>query len=323
MDLWKQIIGNETLLSTLINRSLVNSVQRTAAKCLNLKNNPQEPDFIADLTINWTPELYDILNVFFNRKINFGITSIYCHQKPLVDFGRKKKPEIGDILFVLSHTDKFKNKYFNSLLFQAKVTNNQISRVATADLEQLELYQKWPKFTYCRAGKLNGISRDIHPKSISTGAQYLLIDNDPVNSLMGLSGTFPFGCALPNKQLVLCNDFSNELVQFLKFKTGRTIDDKATAKDDWSKTIWDLIEISKNKASKRKNFGLKNFPRQITKSFDGCCFLQNISDQSFFNDLASDINGDGGEAWYHNDNYEDEEPSASIVFIESSENNIE
>ncbi len=168
MDFWKHIIGNETILSTLINRSLVNSVQRTASKCHDLKNSPQEPDFIADLTINWTPELYGILNVFFSKKIHFGITSIYCHQKPLVDFGGKKNPEIGDILFVLRHTDKYRNEYFNSLLFQAKVTNRQISKVASVDLEQLELYQKWPKFTYCSAGKLNGKSRDIYPKSIST-----------------------------------------------------------------------------------------------------------------------------------------------------------
>lgn len=45
------------------------------------------------------------------------------------------------------------------------------------DYHQLLLYTKWPKFEYARAGALNGRIRSIQPKSITPGAQYLLIDD--------------------------------------------------------------------------------------------------------------------------------------------------
>ena len=49
----------------------------------------------------------------------------------------------------------------------------------SGDTHQLILYTRWPRFQYCRAGYLNGQERSINPKTITTGAQYLLI---PISS---------------------------------------------------------------------------------------------------------------------------------------------
>ena len=246
----------EPILKGLIHNSIVNSVDFVVKKCNKLGNSPQEPDFIASLTLNFTPALFNILKAVL-PKSRFSLTGVFCHQKPLADFGSSKSPEIGDLLFVYVYTNRTGKKLFNSLLLQAKISTKQTSVVSSKDAHQLKLYSEWPKFKYKRAGSLNGISRDVLPKTINDGSQYLLIDNHPIYGLSGMPGTFPMGCATPSKTLNLNNDLAFELIDFLKFKSGRMFEETvATSKDDWTKMIWDILDVTKKKASKRKNVGL-------------------------------------------------------------------
>lgn len=309
----------QPILRGLIHNSIVNSVDFVVKKCGKLGNSPQEPDFIAALTLNFTPDLFNILKAEL-PKSRFSLTGVFCHQKPLADIGLTKSPEIGDILFVYVYTDRTGKKLFNSLLLQAKITTKQTSVVSSADAHQLKLYSEWPKFKYKRAGSLNGISRDVQPKTINDGSQYLLIDNHPIYGLSGITGTFPMGCATPSKKLNLNNDLAIELIDFLKFKSGRMFEERATtSNDDWTKMIWDILEVTKKKASKRKNAGLNSFPRQVTNNFDGCCFFMTESN-SIFSDLHSVLDSDNGNFEVNGEDFFDEENVApSIILIESSE----
>lgn len=195
----------EPLLKGLIHNSLISSVNFVVDKCTVLGNTPQEPDFIASLTLKFTPELFNSLKVVF-PKTKFSVTGVFCHQKPLADIGLSKDPEIGDLLLVYIYTDKTGNKKLNSILLQAKVSNKPSILVSKSDEHQLKLYSEWPLFSYKRAGSLNGKVRDILPKTINDGAQYLLIDNHPIYGLSGMKGTFPMGCATPSKILSINND---------------------------------------------------------------------------------------------------------------------
>ncbi|HDL17719.1 MAG TPA: hypothetical protein ENH29_01550, partial [Bacteroidetes bacterium] len=230
----------------MIHNSLTKSIIRTHQRCAFLGNSAEEPDFIADLTLNWTQELHTILKLILHPKLQIGLASVYCHQKPIVDFGQAKNPELGDILFVFKYTDLYGKTTINSLLLQVKKTSRQNFKISSNELHQLELYTKWPKFKYLRANALNGKTIDIHPKCVTQGARYLLIDPDPFLTL-GLDGTFAFGCAIPDNLISIYSDFTNEILNFLMFATGRTISDKASITEDWSKMIWDLLSISKNK----------------------------------------------------------------------------
>lgn len=83
----------------------------------------------------------------------------------------------------------------------------------------MELYKNWLEFTYFRAGSLNGIKRNILPKSINSGAQYLLIDDNPItNGLYDSNRMFPIGCAVPNDILFINESLSKELVNLLNFR---------------------------------------------------------------------------------------------------------
>ena len=146
------------------------------------------------------------------------------------------------------------------------------------------MYIRWPEFTYCRAGSLNGKKRNILPKTINDGAQYLLIDDNPItNGILHNKCTYPMACATPASTLYIDNPFSTEIINFLKFKAGRTFNDlngfNSDELDDWSKMIWDLLYIASAKYSTRKNIDSK-FARKITYGNE---FL-NCSTKYFEND---------------------------------------
>jgi hypothetical protein len=154
----------EQLLKGLIHNAVVNSVNFVVDKSSKIGNKPQEPDFVASLTLKFTPELFNILKAVFPKK-KFSVTGVYCHQKPLADIGLAKDPEIGDILIVYTYSDNKGSKKLNSLLLQAKISSKSTTTISTTDEHQLKLYSDWPLFEYKRAGKLNGTKRDIQPKT--------------------------------------------------------------------------------------------------------------------------------------------------------------
>lgn len=317
MDLIRSITANKAVIENLIDNSLTKSLLRTHNRCRILNNTPQEPDFVADLTINWTKELLSILKLTLHPNLEIGIASVYCHQKPIVDFGANSNPELGDILFVIKYIDNQRKEHFNSLLLQAKTTSQSNLTVGQNESHQLELYMRWPQFSYLRANGLNGQRRDIHPKTITQGAKYLMIDPDPMMTL-GINGTFGFGCAIPNRHLTLSTVFTSEIIDFLSFYTGRTFSDENSITEDWSQMIWDLLRISKGKMSRRKNSGLQRFPRNPSNGFDGCGFIDMNVRGSFFGDV--DISGEGN----NNDNVyfknEDNGGGVSTIMIEINEN---
>jgi len=315
-----EINRQEFILRSLIHKSILNSVSRVVKKCDSLHTKPQEPDFIASLTLYFTPELFNGLKILFPRT-KFSVTGVYCHQKPLAKLATGgKSPEIGDILFVYVYTDERGKRKFNSLLLQAKISRSATPTIAGSDEHQLKLYSEWPDFTYLRAGRLNGTLRSILPKTINDGAQYLLIDTDPVFGLSGIKGTFPMGCATPAKNLSLDKDLASELIDFVKFKSGRAFEEDPDATEDhWTKMIWELLNAARGKTSKRKNIGEYDFPRLVTEKFNGCYF-QSSELNSILGNLLN-IPGDGDFVKNPNFQSDEEEGAPSVIVIESNDNN--
>lgn len=297
---------NKSLLELLIKRALLDSMEWITKRCHSA---PQEPDYVAALSTRFTESMYHILRAVFPA-MNFSITGAYCHQKPIVDIKMPKKPELGDLLLVYVDRDCDGNRMMNSLLLQAKISNSAQKRISSSELHQLELYKRWPEFTYLRAGRLNGEKRNIQPKTINDGAQYLLIDNNPLtNGLLGDANTFPMGCAIPDSILKIDDSFSNEIINFLKFKAGRTVDSEYYAtNDDWSKMIWELLFITRAKCTKRKNAGITSMPRENT--FVNFC-TQNIRGHSLFDEMD-----------FYNEGIQNIEESGgvSVILIESINN---
>lgn len=229
----------------------------------------QEPDYIAALTTKLPHELRGILN----RNIptmQFNVDGCFIHQKPLAKFcapglKKMKSPEIGDLLIVYKEILANGDCLYNALLLQAKKTDDiYYTPIHPNDKHQLLLYTKWPKFQYQRAGSLNGHIRSINPKTITPGAQYLLIDEH--NKSHSPLGPCTFWCAKAADILMAANSLSHQIVDFIDFQTGKPFVSLSIGMDHWSKMIWDLITISANSHFNRRATKYDNHPR-LTSAF--------------------------------------------------------
>ena len=300
-----EINNDKNLLETMIHKALLDVMIWTEQNC---KNAPQEPDYVAALSFKFPRSLFNILQIIFPFR-KFSVTGVFCHQKPFVDFCFGKGSELGDLLLVFVDQDRKGNKLFNSILFQAKITDEMITKVKNTELHQLYLYKNWPEFKYSRAGKLNGEKRNITPKTISNGAQYLLIDKNPYTNGVINQYEFPIGCAMPDDYLIVDRSLACEIVNFLKFKTGRMFEDRTNISNDWSKMIWDLLDITNYSISRRKNIKDSRFNRKnsyvnyYSKGFNESSIFDGFEKNDFLDHVDAD--------------YIDTE-GVSVVLIESS-----
>ena len=234
----------------------------------------QEPDYIASLVTNLPNDLSSILRRHVPH-MRFKVGGCFIHQKPIVRFtspqyAKYKKPELGDLLIVYKETKNNTDRY-NALLLQAKKTNDvYYTPIHHNDQHQYLLYTKWPKFEYHRAGTLNGRVRSISPKTISSGAQYLLIDEH--------HNAYPpstFWCACAAQPLNASNTLATALLQLIEFQTGRTFVAKGGNIDQWSKMIWDLLTVSSESVFNRRPSGFHKCPRSSNKIFQFLSTLNN------------------------------------------------
>lgn len=246
---------------------------------INIARNKQEPDYIAALVTNLPTRLSSILHHHIPGT-QFRVGGCFIHQKPLARFcnanpANIKAPEIGDLLVVYKETTTLGNIYYNALILQAKkVCDIYNSPVSHSDTHQLRLYTEWPKFKYERAGILNGQVRSVNPKTITPGAQYLLINKSNRNSPCTL------WCAKPDKVLVASNSLAHQLIDFIEFQTGKPFVSKSRNIDHWSKMIWDLLDISATAVFNRRNSGFNNYPRTAGDTLN---ILANYTEENHVN----------------------------------------
>lgn len=100
---------------------------------------------------------------------------------------------------------------------------------------------------------------------------------------------------------------SSELIDLLKFKSGRTFDSNPyLTEDEWSKMIWDLLQIAAFKYSKRKNAQLKSFSR-INECSHFC--TEDMGDMTLLDEALGNYRNMEGIS--------DEDSGVSVVLIES------
>lgn len=241
-------------------------------------HSPQEPDYIASLVTKLPNALIQILRTYIPN-MQFNVGGCFVHQKPIARFtspqyANYKMPELGDLLIVYKETKKNEERY-NALLLQAKKTNDVYNTpIHRNDRHQYILYTKWPKFEYHRAGRLNGISRSVSPKTITIGAQYLLIDER--HNVGCRHYPITFWCASADEPLVASNSLATALLQLIEFQTGRTFVAKGSNIDQWSRMIWDLLDMSVQSVFNRRRNGFNKHPRS---SGDIIAFLSTFNNE--------------------------------------------
>ncbi|MDO4966364.1 MAG: hypothetical protein Q4E51_06605 [Lachnospiraceae bacterium] len=255
-------------------KNIKNDIACGITRCMNsafISGNsyPQEPDFVAELVSGIPQDIYNSLRVYAPQ-YQIAVSGVFCHQKPLADFGLGRKPELGDMLLVYIEDNKYSKKC-NALLMQAKKIAKSPYIICNSEAHQLKLYEEWPTFKLDRAGIYNGTEINIQPKTINSGAQYLLLQS-PYNDEKKVC------CAYPDIKLVPEKKLSDQIVDLMKFFTGRTFLLDTSCKDDWSKLVQDLISISKISSYNRTSVGRVNASRQTS-----------FGDTSLFNEIYENI----------------------------------
>ncbi len=268
-------------------KDIRNDIERGITRCMNAAFNaclypwPQEPDFVAELVEGIPQDLYTSLSVYAPQ-YRFAISGVFCHQKPLADFNASPNPELGDLLLVYIEENKYAVKKCNALLMQAKKIDRAPYIVPPYEEHQLKLYEEWPTFRLRRAGVLNRTIINIQPKTLNAGAQYLLLQKPYDNEKRVC-------CAYPDKELMPEKKLSEQIIDLMKYFTGRTFTLDASSEDDWSKMILDLINISGVSKFNRRASGRVNADRQ--KTFGDEALFNALNEEIEINDLKDEENG--------------------------------
>lgn len=256
---------------------------RDALHSITWPSTYEEPDYVAKLVTKLPRVLQASLTALLpRRKILVG--GAFIHQKPLARFLRPPKPglrnpELGDLLIVCRE-QRASGYVYNALLFQAKCVDNVFHTSVPMD-HQFILYAYWPEFEYVKASSLNGVRRNVSPKTITQGAQYLLIDKEnPIDMFTAtvdnpLEGTTCFPWALAS---------------VIAFDRGRTFQCEYP-RDMWSNVIWDLLKISANAVFNRRHAGYNNTGRWSGDSAFDYLLKEGKNEDIPFID-AKDDNGD-------------------------------
>lgn len=235
------IIGRQTMAQSL----------QYYISAMQWPNNAQEPDFVAKLVEELPKCIMKASDVALpGRNIIAG--GAFIHQKPLAHFINRtgyKDPELGDLLIVCREK-RASGFCYNAMLLQAKCTTTPFSQQIPND-HQYILYSEWPEFEYKRAGHLNGKVRSVLPKTITQGAQYLLID---------ASSRITLFTATVDRPLEGSKLFANTLAAIMSFDAGRTFD-VTYHRDDWSQMILDLLNLSAISIFNRRKAGYSKAPR--------------------------------------------------------------
>ncbi|WP_243555755.1 hypothetical protein [Priestia megaterium] len=199
---------------------------------------------IKDLGEKWNQVFDD-----HNKGLKVQVIPVFIHTRPVVDFGRDKGTEFGDLLYVYSELNSQQNKKEKkALLLQAKVNSND-----NIDEDQLYLYQNWPKFSF-RDKKIGEeilpliSSRSINEFQVScpnTGANYLFIENRESESPSPFEKRYE--TANPLNLYKSRSLFVDNLLELMDFKseTGREIIDLKVC--DWSRSIEAVLKWAEQK----------------------------------------------------------------------------
>ena len=224
----------------LINYFVERAVSKVAQRCSINIQQLREPE-ITDALVT---ELPGMLNKAIPSTLGVRFGGCFIHQKPKAHFsinGAYTSREIGDLL-VVSRQKIGGNVIFNAVIFQMKMHDNRKDNHHINDkgeLEQLYLYQHWPLFDCSR----NGVKTtfDIYPKSPRQGAQYSLVCRKIPKHQLRIYHS------LPAQQMSLYAglSFGDFLHDFIINQKGSVITCRAEKdKEEWSRLIWYLIDLS-------------------------------------------------------------------------------
>lgn len=227
------------------------------------KSNAREEDYVATLVTNGVPLLAERWEPLLRSKgIALKLAGVFCHGHPQVSFGMpSRQVELADLLVVHEHR-KGTRVSARAILLQAKMSTDATHRLSASD-PQLHLFSYWPQFEFVTGGLTPGL-RDLKEKG--KGSRYALVHDGPAYpEHISWADQCPWAVCTATQVLSADRSVARLLGDLLLNKDGRPFQ-LDPPKDDWSRTIQELLETTGQRTYKRTNIKRGPTPR-ITEAF--------------------------------------------------------
>lgn len=213
---------------------------------------PREEDFVATLVTDGVPLIADRWqSVLSPRGIALRLSGVFCHGHPQVVFGgHGRRVELADLLLVHQHIGRTR-AFARAILVQAKMSNDGTHILKSND-KQLDLYKTWPVFKFVSGGLAPGY-RDFGTNA--KGSRYSLVLADQAYpEHISWPDQCPWATSPVVRNLEATQSFAKLLGNLLLFKDGRSCSLSAP-RNDWAKTVKELLEVTGSRTYRRRNMG--------------------------------------------------------------------
>lgn len=222
------------------------------------KSKTREEDYVATLVTNGIPLLLDRWEpLLLPKGITLKLAGVFCHGHPQVSFGVPcSQVELADLLVVHQHT-KGARVSARAILLQAKMSTDSTHSLSASD-PQLRLFSTWPSFEFVTGGLAPGL-RNIKEKG--KGSRYALIHDGPsYPEQITWTDQCPWATSPATPMLTADRSLARLLGDILLNKDGRPFQ-LGKPKDDWSRTIQELLETTGKRTYRRANIKRGPTPR--------------------------------------------------------------
>jgi len=218
----------------------------------------REEDHVATLVTDGIPFLTECwVPLLKPKQIGLRLSGVFCHGHPQVKFGSPSiQVELADLLVVHQHTQG-KRASARAILLQAKMSADSTHLLPSSDA-QLQLFSDWPPFEFVTGGLTPGI-RNLNESG--RGSRYaLILDRPNFPEDIRWADQCPWAASPATQRLTANRSLARLLGEMLLGKEGRPFR-LGTPKDDWSKTIQELLKVTGRKTYKRANISRGDTPR--------------------------------------------------------------
>lgn len=223
----------------------------------------REEDYVATLVTNGLRLLADRwVPLLSAKRIVLKLSGVFCHGQPQVSFGLPaSRVELADLLVVHQHTTP-KRATARAILLQAKMSSNSTHRLSAAD-PQLQLFSQWPPFEFVSGGLAPGV-RDLKEKG--RGSRYaLVLDGRSYPEQITWADQCPWAASPATQHLTADRSLARLLGDMLLGREGRVFQ-LGKPRDDWSRTIQELLEVTGQRTYRRANIARGPTPRIVEAS---------------------------------------------------------
>lgn len=185
------------------------------------------------------------------KRDDLVVTSMFCHHRPMVEYNATPpfadkspaKPELGDLMLLITTPDSNKNLTQHGLLLQAKLEEGTDFKIEEGSpWVQRYMYSEWPPF------KMNigtGNTFDIAPKDCDdTWTRYVCITKSGNAPLWNVEGQAAQKFAIPSNNILkkstqtfpTHHSLGKSIVFMIRKKLGRNVHDDS----DWSRVVHEI-----------------------------------------------------------------------------------